>query len=79
MINAILRAAGGLALVATVGSNSLGWAAAVFVLVAVAMSVMALWLLLRARPNATLLDVARAWSLVLQNLLGAGPTRGKKK
>jgi len=79
MSTTVFRKTGALVLVAGIGVHGLGWAAVIVVLMAVALSAVTVLLLLRARPNASLLEAASAWSIVLRALLGTKRTRTKKK
>ncbi len=79
MSNQIVRRTGAVVLAAGVGVHGLGWAAVIVVLVAVALSAVTVLLFLRARPNASLLEAASAWAMVLHALLGPRQKRPKKQ
>jgi hypothetical protein len=79
MSNPVFRYTGALVVAGAVGLHGLGWAAIIVVLTAVALSAGAVLLRLRARPNASLLEAASAWSMVLHALFGAKKTRRKKQ
>lgn len=79
MSNQTIRKTGALVLAAGVGVHGLAWAAFVVVLAAVVLSAATVLLFLRARPNASLLEAASAWAMVLHALLGPRQKRPRRK
>jgi hypothetical protein len=59
------------------GMHGLGWAAVIFIVVAMVLSAVTVLLFLKARPNASLLEAATAWAMVLHALLGRRQKRPK--